>query len=81
MWFLKNNVYSQDCKILEFKSKREPIKVSGTFLSYNQDKNIEENFLSRIRKMKIKLNLWLSRDLALYCKSLLAKTLGVFQLV
>ena len=31
--------------------------------------------------MKIKLNLWLSRDLTLYGRSLLAKTLGVSQLV
>ena len=33
---------------LEFKSTENPIKVLGTFLSYNQNKNIEENFLSRI---------------------------------
>ena len=69
------------CKLLEFKSTREPVKVLGIFLSYNQDKNIEEYFLSRIKKMKTKLNLWLSRDLTLYGKSLLAKTLGVSQLV
>ena len=31
--------------------------------------------------MKTKLNLWLSRDLTFYGKSLLAKTLGVSQLV
>lgn len=31
--------------------------------------------------MKTKLNLWLSRDLTLYEKSLLAKTLGVAQLI
>ena len=31
--------------------------------------------------MKIKLNLWLSRDLTLYGRSLLAKTLDVSQLV
>ena len=68
-------------KILEFKSTREPVKVLGIFLSYNQDKNIEEISLKRIRKMKTKLNLWLSRDLTLYGKSLLAKTLGVSQLV
>ena len=79
MWLstMKHNT----CKILEFKSTREPVKLLGIFLSYNQDKNIEENFLSRIRKNKIRLNLWLSRDLALYGKSLLAKTLGVSQLV
>ena len=79
MWLgsMKHNT----CNILEFKSTREPLKVLGIFLSYNQDKNIDENFLSRIRKMKTKLNLWLSRDLTLYGKSLLAKTLGVSQLV
>ena len=67
--------------MLEFKSTREPIKVLGIYLSYNQDKNIEENFLSRIGKMKTKLNLWLSKDLTLYGKSLLAITLGASQLV
>ena len=68
-------------KILEYKSTKDPIKVLGTFLSYNQNKNVEENFMNRIRKMKTKLNLWLSRDLTLYGKSLLAKTLGVSQLI
>ena len=79
MWLgsMKHNT----SKILEFKSTREPVKVLGIFLGYNQDKIIEENFLSRIRKMKTRLNLWLSRDLTLYGKSLLAKTLGVSQLV
>jgi len=48
----------------------------GSFLSYNQSKNVEENFMNRIRKMKTKLNLWLSRDLTLYGKSL-----GVSQLI
>ena len=67
--------------MLEFKSTREPIKVLGIYLSYNQDKNIEENFLSRIGKMKTKLNLWLSKDLTLYGNSLLAITLGASQLV
>ena len=31
--------------------------------------------------MKVKLNLWLSRDLTVYGKSLLVKTLGMCQLV
>ena len=68
-------------KILEFKSTKDPIKVLGAFLSYNPDKNFELNFLSRFRRMKTKLNLWLSRDLTLYGKSLLAKAPGVSQLI
>ena len=79
MWL--GTMKHSNSNILEFKGTKNPIKVLGTFLSYNQNKNIEENFLSRIRKMKIKLNLWLSRDLTLYGRSLLAKTLGVSQLV
>ena len=65
-------------KTLEFKSTKDPMEVLGSFLSYNQSKNVEENFMNRIRKTKTKLNLWLSRDLTLYGKSLLAKTLGVY---
>lgn len=68
-------------KILQFKSTKDPIKVLGTFLSYNQNENVEQNFVYTIRKMKTKLNLWLSTDLTLYGKSLLAKTLGVSQLI
>ena len=66
-------------KILEFKSTNDPIKVLGAFLSYNPDKNFELNFLSRFKRMKTKL--WLSRGLTLYEKSLLAKALGVSQLI
>ena len=44
-------------KILEFKNTKNPIKVPVTFLSHNQNKNIEENFLSRFGKMKTKLHL------------------------
>lgn len=79
MWL--GTIKHSNSNILEFKSTKNPIKVLGTFLSYNQNKKIEENFLSRIRKMKTKLHLWLSRDLTLYGTSLLAKTLRVSQLV
>jgi len=68
-------------KTLEFESTKDPIKVLGAFLSYNPEKNSELNFLSRFRRMTTKLNLWLSRDLTLYGKSLLANVLGVSQLI
>ena len=68
-------------KVLDFKTTKEPIKVLGINLSYNSNKRIEENFFVKIKKMKTKLNLWLSRDLTIYGKSLLAKALGISQLV
>ena len=68
-------------KVLDFKTTKEPIKTLGINLSYNTNKCIEENFHAKIKKMKTRLNLWLSRDLTIYGKSLLAKALGISQLV
>ena len=68
-------------KIMGFKCITEPIKALGAFLSYDEDKNNEENFFSKIRKMKTKLNIWQTRDLSLYGRSMLAKTVGVSQLI
>ena len=64
-----------------FKCITEPIKALGTFLLYDSDKNNEENFSSKIHKMKMKLNIWQTRDLLLYVRSMLAKTVGVSQLI
>jgi len=64
-------------KILEFKSTRDPVKILGTFILYDHVKNAEENFLTKIRKMKTKLNSWLSRDLTLYGRSSLAKAINL----
>lgn len=65
MWW--GSMKYNTCKILEFKSTREPIKVLGICLIHNQDRNIED--------------LWLSRDFTLCGKFFLTKTLGVSQLV
>ena len=66
---------SSNAKILNFSCTKDPIKSLGTYLSYNEDKNNEENFVKKIRKMKIKLNLWLTRDLTLYGRAMLTKTI------
>ena len=68
-------------RIMGFKSITEPIKALGAFLSYDGDKNNEENFFSKVRKIKAKLNIWQTRDLSLYGRSMLAKTVGVSQLI
>ena len=66
-------------KLLEFLGIKDPIKIRGAHLSYNADKNNDDNFFSKIRKMKTKLNLWQTRDLTPFGKSVLAKTLGASQ--
>ena len=76
----KINVDNKD-KIMGLKCITEPIKALGAFLSYDEHKNNEENFFSKIRKMRTKLNIWQTRDLSLYGRSMLAKAVGVSQLI
>ena len=54
---------------------------TGACLSYNEHKNIEENFFSKILKARTKLNIWQKRDLSLYGRSMLVKAVGVSQLI
>jgi len=61
--------------------RQEPIKFLGTFLSHYAASNNKNNFFIKIRKMETKLNIWLSRDLTLFGRTMLAKSLGLSQLV
>ena len=79
MWI--GSLKGSRAKALNFSCTKDPIKSLGTYLSYNEDKNNEENFFNKIRKMKTKLNLRLTRDLTLYGRTLLAKTIGISQLI
>ena len=66
---------------LEFECPKEPIKFLSTFLSHDAVSNNKNNFFIKIRKMETKLNIWLSRDLTLFGRTMLAKSLGLSQLV
>ena len=72
---------NSSAKILNFSCTKDPIKSLGTYLSYYEDKNNEENFVKKIRKMKTKINLWLTRALTLYGRAMLTKTIDISQLV
>ena len=74
---LKNN----KTKPLEINVSTNPIKILGTYISHDCDKNNNLNFFLKIQKMETKLNIWLSRDLTLMGRTLFAKTLGISKLV
>ena len=59
----------------------EPTKTLGIYISYNRNKNNDQNFVIKIQKMEAKLNVWLSRDLALMGQTLLVKALGISKIV
>ena len=68
-------------KPLKINVSNDPTKILGTYISHDSDKNNNLNFFLKIQKMETKLNIWLSRDLAIIGRPLLAKTLGISKLV
>ena len=71
----------ENSKILNFSCTKDPLKSLVAYLSYKEDKNNEGNFFNKIRKMKTKLNVWLTPHLTLYSRTLLTKTIGISQLI
>ena len=66
---------------LEMKWVREPTKILGIHVSYNEKGNDQLNFKLKIQKMQSKLDIWNSRALTLYGKVLIAKSLGLSALI
>lgn len=66
---------------LKFQCPKDPIKFLGTYLSHDAAANNNNNFYVKIRKMETKLNIWRSRDLTLFGRTMLAKSLGLSQLI
>ena len=57
------------------------IYALGTAFSYNRNLFETENFTSKIDKLQKLLNIWSQRDLSLYGRILIAKTLGLSKLI
>ena len=65
----------------DVKWPRRPIYALGTAFSYNRNPCETENFTSKINKLQKLFNIWSQRDLSLYGRILIAKTLGVSKLI
>ena len=66
---------------LGFECPSEPLRFLGTYLPHKEEENIKKHFSIKIQKMETKLNLWLTRDLTLLGRTMLAKSLGISQLI
>ena len=68
-------------KLFGFQWPEKPIRVLGTFISYNEKENEEPNFMLKLQKLKTALDVWNCRSLALFGRCLITKSLGISQLV
>ena len=64
-----------------FQWPKYPIRALGIFISYHQKQNERKNFKAKIDKLSTILDLWQSRSLTLFGRCLIAKSLGISQLV
>ena len=68
---------------LSFTTKwlHSPVRLLGIHVSYDEKGNNELNFNLKIRKLQTNLDMWRSRDLTLFGKVLIIKSLGLSQLI
>ena len=68
-------------KPLGLKWFQSPVKILGIYFTYNIKENNELNFDKKIQKLQTKLDMWRSRDLTIFGRAMLIKTLGISQLI
>lgn len=66
---------------LGMKWMRTPVKILGVHFSYDDKGNNELNFNQKLKVLQTKLDMWSARDLTLFGKVLITKTLGLSQLI
>ena len=55
----------------------KPIRVLGTFISYNEKENEKYNFTLKLQKLKTILDIWSCRSHTLFGRCLITKSLGI----
>ena len=75
------NLFTADLASLGMKWTRSPVKILGVYFSYDDKGNDELNFNQKLKVLQTKLDMWSSRDLTLFGKVMIIKTLGISQLI
>ena len=72
---------AKNCKRqpLAIKWPSKSIKALGVYFSYDEKRCEEESFEANCKSLKVKLDIWKSRHLSIYGRTLLIKSLGISQ--
>ena len=66
---------------LQLKWLRNPVKILRIHVSYDGKENNQHNFNHKLQKMQTNLDLWRARDLTLFGRALIIKSLALSQLL
>ena len=67
--------------LLGMKWMRSPVKILGVHFLYDEKGNNELNFNQKLKVLQTKHDMWSARDLTLFGKVMIIKTLGLSQLI
>ena len=67
-------------RVLDLKLSDEAIYALGVYFSYNEELATEKNFFDKLNPLKKLLNIWSSRDLSIYGRINIVKTLAISKL-
>ena len=65
----------------QLKWLHSPVKILGIYVVYDENGNKQMNFNLKLRKLQTNLGMWKARDLTLFGRVLIIKSLGLSQLV
>ena len=57
------------------------MKILEIHFSYDEERNNEFNFMQKVQRLQTKLDMWSARDLTIFGRAMIIKTLGLSQLV
>ena len=66
---------------LHLKWLHSPVKILGIHVSYDEKGNNQMNFNHKLQKLQTNLDMWRARDLTLFGRVLIIKSLGLPQLI
>ena len=66
---------------LQLKWLHNPVKILDIYVSYDENGNKQMNFNLKLQKLQTNLDMWRARDLTLFARVLIIKSLGLSQLV
>jgi len=66
---------------LHLKWSHSPVKILGIHVSYDEKGNNQMNFNHKLQKLQTNLDMWRARDLTLFGRVLIIKSLGLPQLI
>ena len=66
---------------LGIKWMRSPVKILGVHFLYDEKNNDDLNFNLKLRKLQTRLDMWRARDLTLFGRVLMIKSLGLSKII